>query len=615
MSFDPNFDLVRALLHCDDFSDVYSQMDATQVGSPTIDTGDKKFGSGSLLVSSGNYLTLPDSSNWDFGYSDFTVEFWFKPTTTNANCQLIGQFGTNPKWGVYTDGTGHLYFSMTTEGGYTYSTWSANTILTLNVWRSICVTRTDGYIRVYVDGTQAVSAYSFNYDLSGSTNVLTIGNNCGTAYFDEIRVTKTLSRYGTLYNYDVQTEPFPDADHNIYTEVVAEGVLFAEGVTLNGVQHIASIDDIGTGSEAFNTVEYPIIEDAFNTLATATVIDGQIIADSGVLIDSANAGLVAILIDIARVVDSVGVGSRWSVAVQDAAKVAELLAAGVPVAVDDAATVAWALTVVQGVKIADKIGVKELLSYPVRFGLSLRDTIKVHDALTRFLHAEIADAGTVDETVLAVARFFAELEDDLTIEEDVGTYFILSVEAHDEGVFDDSFDIRMIFDARIAEQLAISALIVEPNGGITTWAVNTRTGAVTEYENYAFNSFAQSGFHYLGASADGLFALDGTDDAGTPTIAHLKSGYAQFGGSRYVSFKAAYIGMRAQAGSTIYLKLETGDGKTYLYKTVVQDQQSTKVRFGKGLRARYFRFELMTEGQDFDLDTIEFVPLVATRRV
>ena len=58
-----------------------------------------------------------------------------------------------------------------------------------------------------------------------------------------------------------------------------------------------------------------------------------------------------------------------------------------------------------------------------------------------------------------------------------------------------------------------------------------------------------------------------------------------------------------------------GDGKTYTYQTVVQDMQSTKVRLGKGLRARYFAFELISTGPDFDLDTVEFLPLVAQRRV
>jgi hypothetical protein len=39
------------------------------------------------------------------------------------------------------------------------------------------------------------------------------------------------------------------------------------------------------------------------------------------------------------------------------------------------------------------------------------------------------------------------------------------------------------------------------------------------------------------------------------------------------------------------------------------------VPLGKGLRARYFSFELISDGADFDMDAIEFIPLVSHRRV
>jgi hypothetical protein len=40
------------------------------------------------------------------------------------------------------------------------------------------------------------------------------------------------------------------------------------------------------------------------------------------------------------------------------------------------------------------------------------------------------------------------------------------------------------------------------------------------------------------------------------------------------------------------------------------------VKIGKGLRSRYWQFELVNiDGADFDLDTIEFHPVLLTRRV
>ena len=147
----------------------------------------------------------------------------------------------------------------------------------------------------------------------------------------------------------------------------------------------------------------------------------------------------------------------------------------------------------------------------------------------------------------------------------------------------------------------------------TTWAVNTNTGAVTEYTNYDFNSFAQMGLKYLGASSNGLYELNGDTDAGTSIIGQLKSGLLQFSGSRFTGFKAAYLGVRGTGD--VLLKLVTGDGVTRTYTVTLDSMRTTKVTMGKGIRARYFSFELIGTGQDFDVDTVEFVPIMAQRRV
>jgi hypothetical protein len=96
-------------------------------------------------------------------------------------------------------------------------------------------------------------------------------------------------------------------------------------------------------------------------------------------------------------------------------------------------------------------------------------------------------------------------------------------------------------------------------------------------------------------------------------VAQIKSGFAQWAGTKLTGFKGAYLGVRG--GGDYVLKLETGDGNTYIYAVSAKDMATTKITLGKGLRARYFAFELISTGQDFDLDTIEFVPLIAERRV
>jgi hypothetical protein len=42
---------------------------------------------------------------------------------------------------------------------------------------------------------------------------------------------------------------------------------------------------------------------------------------------------------------------------------------------------------------------------------------------------------------------------------------------------------------------------------------------------------------------------------------------------------------------------------------------TTKVKIGKGINTTYMAWELITEGQDFDFDSIEFIPMTRERRV
>jgi hypothetical protein len=74
------------------------------------------------------------------------------------------------------------------------------------------------------------------------------------------------------------------------------------------------------------------------------------------------------------------------------------------------------------------------------------------------------------------------------------------------------------------------------------------------------------------------------------------------------------LGVRASG--EFLIKLRTGDGKSYTYQVNAQPLRTTRVELGKGLRARYFTYELISiGGQDFDLDEIEFLPIVSQRRI
>jgi hypothetical protein len=321
----------------------------------------------------------------------------------------------------------------------------------------------------------------------------------------------------------------------------------------------------------------------------------------------------AAIVDRPRIVDLTAAKGTYLTTTSDVLRLVDLLRVGTPVALGDTIVGADALTVVRASTIIERLRLTDALLGKGTFGLTQSETIRLADTLRRFFGGDLSDTIGGADALLPRWASTRILGDTIGVAETVTPRLVLRITSADTLSLTDAQVLTMAFRPVLTDEVQISAAYVSPNNTITTWAVNTRTGAVTEYTNYEFNSFAQLGRTFLAASEDGLYALDGDDDAGDDIIADIKSGLFQMGGSRFTSFKAAYLGMRGEG--EFFLKLVEGDGVSRTYRVVGQTMETTKVWLGKGLRSRYYSFELVSTGQDFDLDSIEFIPVVSQRRV
>lgn len=289
------------------------------------------------------------------------------------------------------------------------------------------------------------------------------------------------------------------------------------------------------------------------------------------------------------------------------------LKAGIPVTLSNGVGIALTHQEQLCLQVIEELGLASVIAAKMTYGRTLTETVSVASTLSKFLGASLSSGIGVALATTVVANKAGTLTDGIGIAPVMTPRLVLKVTAHDTIGIDPADALRMLFRGVISEGVELAGAYLSPGDSVVTWAVNTRTGAVSQYDNYAFNSFARVGNKYIGASEDGLFELVGDDDNGTDIVAQIKSGFAQWAGSKFTMFKAIYLGVRGEGD--FVLRLVTGDGDTYNYGVSTRDMRSTRVHLGKGLRARYFAFELISTGQDFDLDTIEFVPLVAERRV
>ena len=307
------------------------------------------------------------------------------------------------------------------------------------------------------------------------------------------------------------------------------------------------------------------------------------------------------------------VNSKFNASIAEQAAIASKLSTAWPLALAETVSIAAAEVVQRAVTVMEQLSIESVLAPSIMYHLSLSERLRVADTLARFLGAEAIDGLTITPAIDARAYKAAQVAEALTIADAVTPLFLLRVTCSDTLEITADQAVNMIFNAEVDDTIEIAGAYVAPSGSVTTWVMNTRTGGVTEYQNYAFNSFARVGNKYIGAADDGLYELLGDTDDGDDIIATIRSGFAQWSGPHLGSFKAAYLAI-AGAGQYV-LRVITRDGKVFNYTVTAEDGRTVKINMGKGLRSRYFAFELVSTGQDFDLDTLEFIPLVADRRV
>jgi hypothetical protein len=268
-----------------------------------------------------------------------------------------------------------------------------------------------------------------------------------------------------------------------------------------------------------------------------------------------------------------------------------------------------------GVALVENFGISEAIVGSALRLVTVAELMTFAENFANFIDGTIIDALTLIGTVVRTKLVPGALTETVEFADVAARSLIIRVTAPETLEITHTQVLQAIYKPTIEDGFEIAAAFLNTDDSFTTWAVNTNTGAVTEYLDFNFNSFAMMGNRYIGISDTGVYELNGDDDAGDDIIAAVKSGWLQFAGAKFTSFKGIYLGMRAERGSEMYLKLTTGDDKSYTYLVTVKDMETTRVYMGKGLRARYFAFELITTGQDFDLDTIEFIPIAAERRV
>ena len=310
--------------------------------------------------------------------------------------------------------------------------------------------------------------------------------------------------------------------------------------------------------------------------------------------------------------------THFVITANDVLQIATRVYLAIPASLSSGVTLHAVLQVAIGAVIAQRLGFHDQNVANTTYALAIVDALRFNQSFANFVNLSLTEGLTLHDLGTYAYSAITTLSDNVALTSALGNTIQFNLICADTVDFTDAQALSMIFQGdELLDTLMLTALYVSPSGNFTTWAMNTRTNAVTEYRNWVFNSFAAMGRKYIAADDAGLYELNGERDLTTDIQSALQTGMMQLAGTRLSGLKGIYLGMRVTQGDNIfYVKLHAGDGREYVYQMKAQPNLMTsKVNIGKGLRSRYFSFELVGTGPDFNLDTIEFVPMMGHRRV
>jgi|688.fasta_scaffold35807_4 hypothetical protein len=154
----------------------------------------------------GDFLTIPNGTAFQFGTGDFTIEFWIK--TTDGSVDIINQYASGGTNWAFIILSGSIYWQNSNAASSLYylALSGLNANPTSGSWTHVALTRTSGVLKYWTNGVghSVTQADTTNY--AGSASVVRIGSGYYGEFLGNIsnlRVVKGVAVYTSNFTPSV----------------------------------------------------------------------------------------------------------------------------------------------------------------------------------------------------------------------------------------------------------------------------------------------------------------------------------------------------------------------------------------------------------------------------
>ena len=209
----------------------------------------------SIYFNTGDKLTFPSSSQFDFSGGSWTIECWFysltQPASGNATrLFMFGVNGSSPAWGYGFGPTNQINSGPAYPGS---GLATATNIYSLNTWNHVAWSVNSGNMSIYVNGVLSAGPTAISVPVSGATTLIIGYDTVGTVnfqyngYLSNVRITKGVGLYtsnftpsatplttsvgtGTISVFTANSNRFIDTSSNAFAITLTGSPAIAQNV-------------------------------------------------------------------------------------------------------------------------------------------------------------------------------------------------------------------------------------------------------------------------------------------------------------------------------------------------------------------------------------------------
>jgi len=265
--FDPWYSNVNALLKstgASSFADKRGLHTLSAIGNASISSTVKRLGQSSLYFpdQGSAYVLNGNTSLFNFGADDFTIEAWVYMTQANSGVRVLvgrAQNGVNGSWLLGLNANRPTLQLANATG----SSWSSvlnavsNATVKVGRWTHIAATRQGNEVRLYMNG-QRVGATTYSGVLHANSIPVSIGgfsdNSAATfvGHIDSVRITRGVARYCSPLTLVKANSEFAETgsgqipNRDVYHGQVMASFEFQDDITSGYHQLVQTVRQSGT---------------------------------------------------------------------------------------------------------------------------------------------------------------------------------------------------------------------------------------------------------------------------------------------------------------------------------------------------------------------------------